>query len=267
MPQRTSNDDDAPLAPGLRRRNFLAMSSVGIAGLWLGGLSRLEAAPIAVAASAATAPRPMSLGYLAGSDLLPNVIYLPLRVLNPSTRARAADPANGVLSTVVPADGLQGGDTSLVGRPLGMKIHGLYPPAALAVKRQPAMPLAVDLDVLFPPPDPVFPKPARYFAWSFRRRPGWDPSAPVKFVFPLDWQAMPEMEMRVTPAKGAPWTVSTRFTLDYETGRPRLRRGVYLLGLAPGAWQWDISLAELARAAPLGLLSVMVSFEALPAAT
>jgi len=262
MLQRSSHRAAPPASSGLHRRDFLTLGSMGVAGLWLGGLSRLaEAAPTATRQPMS----PMSLGYLAGSDLLPNVIYLPRRVLNPSIKPRAADPANGILSTVVPADALPGGDTALVGRPLGMKIHGLYPPAALATARQPALPLAVDVDVLFPPPDPIFPKPARYFAWSFRRRPGWDPSAPVKFVFPLDWQTMPEIEMRVVPAKGAPWTAATRFTLDDEVGRPRLRRGVYLLGLAPDAWRWDISLAELARTAPLGLLSVMVSFDPLPA--
>jgi hypothetical protein len=250
----------------LRRRDFLTLGSMGLAGLWLGGLGRAEAS--AVTPPLALPARPMSLGYLAGSGELPNVIYLPRSILRPSTRRRLGSPAPGTVNEVVRADSLPGGDTSLVGHPLGMKIHGLYPPAAIAAKRWPALPLAVDLDVLFPPPDPVFPHPARVFAGSFRRRPGWDPSPPTKFLFPLDWQTMPELELKVTPADGRPATVlSTRFTLDYEPGRPRLRRGVYLLGLAQNAFEWDISLAELARVAPLEQLSVMISFETFPVGT
>lgn len=254
----------------LCRRDFLTLGSMGLAGLWLGGLGRAEASPVAEASAAIAPlpPQPMSLGYLAGSGELPDVIYLPRSILRPSTKPRSGSPAQGILNQVVRADSLPRGDTSLVGPPFQMKIHGLYPPGALSASRRPALPLAIDLDVIFPPPDPVFPHPARFFAWSFRRKPGWDPSPPTKFVFPLDWQALPELEMKVTPADGGPATVlSTRFTLDYEPGRPRLQRGIYLLGLAPNAFEWDISLAELARVAPLKLLSVMISFETFPLGT
>jgi len=266
MSKRPSDDGATPSRGLLRRRDFLTLGSMGVAGLWLGGLGRAAAAPLSpeAAASAVAPARPMSLGYLAGSDDLPNVIYLPRSILRPSTTARA----QGGIGAIVPADGLPGGDTSLVGPPFQMKVHGLYPPNALSASRQPAMPLAIDLDVIFPPPDPVFPKPARFLAWSFRRHPGWDASPPVKFVFPLDWQVMPALEMRVTPAAGGPATVlATRFTLDEETGRPRLRRGVYLLGVNPQAWKQEMSLADLARIAPLKLLSVLVSFESYPVGT
>jgi hypothetical protein len=70
--------------------------------------------------------------------------------------------------------------------------------------------------------------------------------------------------MRVKPADGGPpLALSTRFTLDYDAGRPRLQRGVYLLGLAPNAFDGDVSLADLARLAPQKQLSVMISFESL----
>jgi len=251
----------------LRRRDFLTLGSMSLAGLWL-GLGRAEAAVLGEEARAALPARPMSLGYLAGSEELPDTMRLPRSVLRPSKQPRSGSPAQGILNEVVSADGLPRGDTSLVVLPFRMRIHGLYPPAAYSVSRRPAMPLAVDLDVIFPPPDPVFPRPARFLAWSFRRRPGWDPSPPTRFTFPLDWQAMPELEMKVTPADGGPATVlSTRFTVDYEPGRPRLRRGVYLLGLAPNAFEQDISLAELARLAPETMLSVMISVETYPVGT
>lgn len=250
----------------LRRRDFLALGSVGVAGLWLGGLGRADAgvppAPVVLPA------RPMSLGYIEGSDQLPNVIYLPRSVLLPSTAPRAGGPADGILNEITAADGLPDGDTALVGKPFRMKVHGLYPPGALTASRLPLMPLAIDLDVLFPPPDPVFPKPARFAAWSFRRTLGWNPSPPTKFVYPLDWQTMPQLEMRVTSADGGKVAVlTTQFTLDQEKGRPRLRRGLYLLGLSPGVFETDLALADLARVAPIKLLSVLISFETYPAGT
>ena len=64
-----------------------------------------------------------------------------------------------------------------------------------------------------------------------------------------------------------PTLLATRFTVDYEPGRPRLRRGVYLRGVALNAFREDISLAELARVAPETMLSVMISFETYPAGT
>lgn len=268
MSKRPTSDAFEVPPRGLRRRDFLTLGSMGIAGLWLGGLGRAEAAVLGEAARAALPAQPMSLGYFAASEELPNTIDLPRAVLSPARQPVAGTAAQGVLHSVVPADSLLSGDTSLVGHTFQMKVHGLYPPKALAASRRPAMPLAIDLDVLFPPPDPIFPRKARFLAWSFRRRPGWDPSPPTKFVFPLDWQVMPEIELRVTPADGGPAaTFETRFTLDAEPGRPRLRRGVYLLGLAPKAFEWDISLAELARVAPETMLSVMISFETYPAGT
>ena len=79
---------------------------------------------------------------------------------------------------IVPAAELFQGDTELVGRHLRWRIDGLYPPAALERKRRKELPVAIDIDVLFPAPDPaVSQEPVRFQAWSFRRRPGWNPSS------------------------------------------------------------------------------------------
>ncbi|HXO20504.1 MAG TPA: hypothetical protein VOA87_11345 [Thermoanaerobaculia bacterium] len=256
---------DGAGALALDRRGFLVYGSLGIAGLWLGGFGAAApaaAATLAEESTAVAAARPMSLGYVLGSEEIPNLRYLPRRIRSPRPSDAAA---KGPVFNVVPADSLPSGDTSLVGRALRLKIHGLYPPDALAEARRSKLPLAVDLDVVFPAPDPVFPKPARFFAWSFRRRPGWEPSPPLSFVFPLDWQVMPQIDTTVTPAKGGQkLALSTRFTLDQDTGRPRLRRGVYLLGLAPDTWKADLSLPDLARTAPTGLVSILLSVESEP---
>jgi len=144
---------------------------------------------------------------------------------------------------------------------LRIRVDGLYPPQALDPKVWKKLPLAMDLEVLFPSPDPAFPQPLRFFAWSFRRQPGWDPSPPVRFRFPLDWQALPQFVLRVRPATGAPFVMRTKFTVDNEPGRPRLRRGVYLFGAAPGVWDREMRLADLARWAPAELASVLISVD------
>jgi len=163
---------------------------------------------------------------------------------------------------VVPADSQLTGDTNLIGRPLRMTIHGLYPPGGLLPKRRAELPLAIDLDVLFPSPDPMFPEPLRFFAWSFRRKPGWNPSPPVSFLFPLDWQALPELTLRVVPAGGgAARTFRTRFTFDDETGRPRLLRGAYVLGTSANAWRSSVALQDLGPGTPASRASLLLSLK------
>ena len=166
---------------------------------------------------------------------------------------------------VVPADFVPLGDTNLIGRPLRVTIHGLYPPGGIAPKRRAELPLAIDLDVLFPSPDPMSPDPIRFFAWSFRQRPGWNPSPPVSFVYPLDWEAMPELEMRVVSPKGrSAMTFRTRFTFDDETGFPRLLRGAYVLGTSPNAWRNEVALSDLGPDTPAWLASVLLSMDMEP---
>jgi len=86
----------------------------------------------------------------------------------------------------------------------------------------------------------------------------------MSFTFPLDWQALPEFVMTVRPARGAPMVLATRFTLDQESGLPRLRRGVYLFGFTPGAWDWSLRLKDLGRVAPSELFSLLVTIDSEP---
>lgn len=53
----------------------------------------------------------------------------------------------------------------------------------------------------------------------------------------------------------------TRFTLDNEPGRPKLRRGVYLLGLTPVAWSRAARVSDYARVAPAEMFSLMISMD------
>jgi hypothetical protein len=247
----STSQEGRPAGNALRRREFLALGSAGVASLCFGDLAWAQDS-----VSAEATARPLPVGYLEGSETLPKLRRLPLQVRRP--RAAVAEAA---AIRIVPADALPMGNTDLIGRPLRMTIHGLYPPGVLLAKGRRELPLAVDLDVLFPSPDPMFPAPLRFFAWSFRRRPGWNPSPPVSFVFPLDWHALPEFTLRVVPASGPARRFHTRFTFDEETGRPRLLRGAYLLGTAPNAWMTEVALSQLGPNTPASLASILLSME------
>jgi hypothetical protein len=242
---------------GLRRRDVLVLGSTLALSPWFSDLALAQSLLTGAAA------RPLPVSYLEGSREVPDLRDLSTWIRQPMI-ARGARWENGETLQVVPAAELFQGDTELAGRPLRLRIDGLYPPAALERKRWKELPLAIDIDVLFPAPEPaVSLEPVRFHAWSFRRRPGWNPSPPVRFTFPLDWQDLPEIEMRVVPAGGLPPVVlRTRFTFDDEPGLPRLQRGLYLLGTAPDVWRSSVSLQGLAKTAPLELVSVMMSIEA-----
>jgi len=235
----------------LHRRDFLVMGSAGLAALCLGDLA--WAAPLP-----ATGTLPLPVAYIDGSPQILDLKHLPRDVRRPGTADKMASRS----LAVVAAERVPLGDTSLVGRPLRLRILGFYPPAALTPKRRWELPRSIDLDVVFPPPDPALPAPAPFHAWSFRNGAAWNCSPPVSFVFPLDWYVYPELSLKVVPAGGGgALTMTTRFTLDDESGRPRLQRGLYLLGLQPGAWRLEGDMALLGGKAPAELFSVLLSIE------
>jgi hypothetical protein len=246
----------------LRRRDFLALGSAGLLVpffkdfAWAEGLATAEAV------------LPMPVGYLEGSESLRNLHRLPRKLLRPALAVQQEEKTAGEPSPVIiPAASLFQGDTSLPGQPLRVHVHGLYPPMALDRKLRRQLPRAVDLEAIFPSPDPaVSREPLRFYVWGLRQRPGWNPSPPTQFVFPLDWNALPQFVMRVVLADGTPVSLRTKFTVDNEAGQPRLRRGVYLFGLTPGAWDRETKLAEFTRVAPLDLFSVLVSMNPEPEA-
>lgn len=243
---------------GVRRRDFLVLGSAGLAALCFGGSVQAQSL-----VTAEVAPRPMPVGFLAGSEEAVSLRKLPARIRRP--RMAAVEAAGGPEYVVVPAEALPMGDTNLIGNALRLTVHGLYPPGGISPNKWAELPLAIDLDVLFPSPDPMFPEPIRFFAWSFRRQPGWNASPPVSFVFPLDWEAMPELSMRVVSASGEERTFRTRFTFDDEAGQPRLMRGAYVLGTSPKVWRSNVALRALGPDTPASHVSVLLSMESEPA--
>ena len=241
----------------LRRRDFLTLGSAGLLAPLFGNLAWAE--PLAAAAERAAQPVPMSVGYIDGSEEYRSFKRLPRKVRRPLLQEEGEEAEASPV--IVPAESLFQADTSLPGRPLRIHVHGLYPPAALEAKHRREAPLAVDLEAVFPSPDPAFPTPLRFYAWGLRQKYGWDPSPPVSFRFPLEWQVLPQLILRVRRTDGSHHVMRTRFTLDDETGRPKLRRGIYLLGLTPGVWSRAARVSDYARFAPADMFSVMISMD------
>src|SRR4051812_49936106 len=201
----------------LRRRDVLTLGAAGLLTPLIGNLTWV--APLA----AAEIPvQPMSVGYIDGSEEYRSFKRLPRKIRRPLLQ-KDGDEEEGS-PVVIPAESLFQADTSLPGRPLRIHVHGLYPPVALEAERRREVPQAIDLEAIFPSPDPAFPAPLRYFAWSLRQKPGWDPSPPVIFRFPLDWQVLPQFVLRVRGVDGVTRVLRTKLTLDNEPGRPKLRR-------------------------------------------
>jgi hypothetical protein len=253
-----SSASDPPLS--LRRRDFLALGSAGLLMPLFGNLAWAE--PLA-SVSAGVAIQTMSVGYLDGSEEIHDLKRLPRMVRRPV----AADAQTAEESPVIiPATSLFQADTGLPGQPLRIRVHGLYPPvASVERKRQKDVPAAVDLEAIFPSTDPAFPAPLPFYVWSLRQRPGWDPSPPASFRFPLEWQVLPEFVLRVRGGDGVSRVLRTKFTLDDEPGRPKLRRGVYVFGFDPRTWQREVQVSDLAGRAPAAMFSVLVSMESEPA--
>jgi len=245
----------------LRRRDFLALGSAGLLMPLFGNLAWAESL---TADATGVATLPMSVGYIEGSEELPDLKRLPRMIRRPVPVAQ--EQANAASPVIVPAASLFQADTSLPGQPLRIRVHGLYPRvAAVERKRQRDVPPAVDLEAIFPSTDPAFPAPLLFYVWSLRQRPGWNPSPPTSFRFPLEWHALPEFVLRVRGADGVSRVMRTKFTLDNEPGRPKLRRGVYVFGFDPRAWQREVPLSDLAGRAPAEMFSVLVSMESEPA--
>src|SRR6185312_3311077 len=255
-----NHSESDPPSPLLRRRDFLALGSAGRLMPLFGNLAWAEA-PASVSADGTV--QTMSFGCLDGSEGIHDLKRLPRIVRRPAVSDGQSAEASPV---IIPAPSLFQADTELPGQPLRIRVHGLYPPvASVERKRQKDVPAAIDLEAIFPSADPAFPAPLPFYVWSLRQRPGWDPSPPVSFHFPLEWHVLPEFVLRVRGADGVPRVMRTKFTLDNEPGRPKLRRGVYVFGCDPRAWQREVPLSDLAGRAPAEMFSVLVSTESEPA--
>ncbi len=259
------------IASGLpiSRRRLLAAASAGAAAFAFGGVGWAQQA------AAQGRVGPLSVGYLEDSDRLPSLHAEPWR------RRDAAG------LRVVPAARMALGDQSLTQQTLEMTVHGLYP--GLPPRRQ-AWFSTVVLTVFFPSDDPLHPEPLPFYSWQAKLWPGPNQGQRLRFLVPVGRQGGLELVTEVYD--GWPTAAGQRaarvlrgggerqapvsqpleltslygdFTVDWYQGRPKLQRGFYLLGLAPGAWDAPWDLPHGRRLAPkaesLERTSIVVSFE------
>jgi hypothetical protein len=265
------DDVRAPLAnppagqSRLSRRTLLA---------WGGAAALLPAFPGIARAqeelAASGAPQPMSVGFVEGSESWKGFKGLTAATLNRGVRSEPQRAATA--TSVVPATSLIAGDQALANQVVRVGVHGFYPiPNPLHVK-------TAYLTVFFPSPEPALRlAPLPFTAWGYKSKPAPDPAASVRFVAPLGADGALDFLLEVNPApqrmprrqvvSPAPSAVggrfTTSFTVDWFGGRPRLQRGVYLLGLAPDTWASDRTLpqTQTGQQRPIELISLIVSFD------
>ena len=257
-------DDEPSGSFRVRRRDLLMWG--GAAALYP-AFARAARAQ-AVDEEAAAVPlvqQPMSVGFVEGSDSWRNFKKVTTATLNRGVRSVEGE---AFAANVLPATSLISGDQQLANEVVRVHVHGLYPvPNPLTVK-------SAYFTVFFPSDNParhagLLP----FIAWGYKSRPAPDVPAPVKFLAPLGATGELDMQLEVHPGRRSRRELTdgplpsglftTSFTVDWFEGRPRLQRGLYLLGLTPGTWesQRALPMSRTGRARPLELLSLMVSFE------
>jgi len=237
------------LAPPTRR-DVLKLAAGSVAAAWLGAGRRASAEAVA-----GPVDDLLSVGFLDGSDELRRLRPLPWQ----RQRGRRAETLR-----VVPADALTVGDSRLALEWVAMSVHGFHPDPT----RQQAPFRQVDLTVFFPSEDPLFPDPVPFYAWGSRRRPASSTAAPTRFVVPLRVDGGLELllevrDARITGGRLPLLRTYTDFTVDPEDGRPKLQRGIYLLGVLPDAWRSSAVLPEADEKPDFARTSLVVSFEPL----
>jgi hypothetical protein len=234
----------------LSRREVLKAASLGALAGALGGFA---AAAEAIAAARVEA---LAVGYLEDSDGYPDFRVLPWQLPDFSEWGELE---------VVPAAAMPLGDQTLASTTVEMAVHGLYP--RVPARRQAGFDLAF-LTVFFPSPDPALPEPLPFDSWGLKLVPGPSTGAPLRFPVPLGLDGGLEVVLDLVRPQSAAAPLAryyANFTVDWYDGRPKLQRGVYLLGLRPELWQssWTALPDPQAKAAR-ALTSLAVSFERLP---
>jgi hypothetical protein len=239
---------------GLDRRQLLRLAGLGLAAPLLPAVLPSLLSPAAAWAQSLEASdwSPLSLGYVEGSEAVADLRRPPVGLATPGRKsgARPDDiPIEGM--RIVPAAEIFESDQKLVVRGMRLRVAGLYPPASLNVGRRADLPSRIDLDVLYPHAGAAravagVPK-NRHLTWSFRKEP-WNLSPPVTLRLPGSRHPMnqAEIEILVSWPGQSPARYRTSFASASENGRPRLRRGLYLVGLVPAAWESGAPLAVLA---------------------
>jgi hypothetical protein len=240
--------DGATNAPHARvsRRNFLLAGSAVVASAVLFD-SRHAPAPTGLESLAASGGERISVGYVEGSETF-------------RTLAQAGDAGS---SRVVPASGVRAVGGTLVRRPVTLTVLGLTsaPGAHAAFER-------VFLDTLISSPD------ARdagatipFYAWSLRRgtSPARSGASRVTVAPESGKRFGVRLDVTAAGADRPRREATTVFTSGTERSLPKLRPGLYLLGLAPAVWDAARTLPDADATEWDDLASMVLRIEAVKA--
>lgn len=275
---------DASRGPGspvvFDRRKFLWLSSACALAPALQGVA--EVASAMVAPEVPLVEDLLSVGFVEGSDQLPSLHEVPWL----TGGFEALSEELGGLQ-VVPATELSLGDQTLAGETVRVRLAGLYPrqPHVVAPFLRQAR-----LQVIFPPDDPALEQALPFDAWSYRGTPAPMMSPPLRFVVPLGLDGRLDLSLTVlsvamgevawmlrglrreaigepvAPVHHLDWhgrRLETSFTVDWHDGRPKLSRGIYLLGLEPETWDRSAVLPPGKSLAALERLSLVLTVDRL----
>ncbi|HEX4955039.1 MAG TPA: hypothetical protein VF017_16745 [Thermoanaerobaculia bacterium] len=230
------------------RRDLIAWGAAGVASLalprWAWAANEL--------ATANVVDRPMSVGYLDGSEDFASV-----------RRGPWIGGASGPWQAV-PAAGLGLGEQRWALETIRMRIHGLYPRMPAGKKGGFG---ACWLTVWMPQDDPTLPPMLPFYAWGSRRLPAPSNAAPLMFRVPTREDGGLALTLEVlypgSSTGGAPvlGRYTTDFTVDWQAGRPKLRRGLYLLGFTESTWERPAAVLAPRKKPSDQLCSLLVSFD------
>jgi hypothetical protein len=247
---------------GIARREFLIF---GAASLLTPLVDRLASAALLApdAPVQVAPPKPMSIGYVEGSDFMRSFRHLPWEEVY--VYSESTPPEDRLGFQVTPARDLTLGNQNMASTIARINVHGFYPSVAWG-KRETLE--TVDLEVYFPNPDPAASAPLPFHAWSFRRSPARNTGQRLSFNIPLGIKGGLQMSLIVgRRGEAQRQRYDTTFTVDWEAGRPKLQKGIYLLGLGPATWDSPVSLPAPGERQRIDLRSVVISVETSPKVT
>lgn len=232
---------DRPAVPLITRRTFLAgASAAAVLAPALPGVASAGATRV-LAKSGGGRTAPLSVGFVDGSDLYPDLSGIPW-----------VSPSVLELGRSVPASSAPTGDDRFIGQLARLTVHGPYPfdlPTG-----------EVDLDAAFLSIDST--NPPVYYAWTAR---GSGPAArgnPVSFgVGVVSSSPCLTLSLGLVPPGGSATSLAATFATGRGKGLAKLKRGAYLLALAPGTWDSPTSLPPLGDPAWSALTSIIVTIE------
>lgn len=209
-------------------------------------------------ARATVAAGPLSVGYLSGSENRESLRVLPWEEPPNEPGAAAGSSAPDVRPRIVPAGRLPLGDQSLAGEEsVRLRVHGIYPSVNWAGDGL----VTAALFVRYPEPDPHT-GPIRVLLWELRRLPAYSPSPPLTVTVPLGVNG--ELELGVEVQRLGDATALERwatFTVDSGSGIPKLKRGVYFLGVDANTWGAAVAVPHNRESTRQDLRSVVVSVD------